>query len=262
MAIWGYARAESTGGQRHRIEAYASKRGMTLNGIMIEQEGVSGVTPVADRPIGGPLFAKLAKGDIVIVSHFNRLSRSALDALEVVAYLERRGVGLHALDLGGDLALDGRSKFIMTIAEAFAESERCMGDRLGEAIRQRKADDKEKGLYLGGTVPFGFRRGVDGKLVRDKAEQEAIREIIEMKVDKTPLRTIAAAMVAKGHQISHSGVAGILKAHAGEVRKLSDSRWREEEVREEALEEAARASGFWRHVISASRYASRRIAKS
>jgi hypothetical protein len=45
MAIWGYARSAGIGGQQHRIEAYASKRGMALDGVAIEQEGVSGVTP-------------------------------------------------------------------------------------------------------------------------------------------------------------------------------------------------------------------------
>ena len=39
-------------------------------------------------------------------------------------------------------------------------------------------------------------------------EQEAIREIIALKVDNKPLRAIAAAMVANGHTISHEGVAG------------------------------------------------------
>ena len=55
--------------------------GLTLDGVIIE-EGVSGSVPVFDRPKGGELFAKLAKGDVVIAPKLDRLFRSALDALQ------------------------------------------------------------------------------------------------------------------------------------------------------------------------------------
>jgi DNA invertase Pin-like site-specific DNA recombinase len=104
MAIWGYARGEYAGGatigeQRRRIKAYAIGQNMKLERVVIEQRGVRAYTPVADRPIGGPLFEKLVKGDIVIVALLDRLFGSAVDALKVVADLESRGVGLHILDL-------------------------------------------------------------------------------------------------------------------------------------------------------------------
>jgi DNA invertase Pin-like site-specific DNA recombinase len=57
--------------------------------------------PIAERPAGGRLFAKLKKGDIVIAPKLDRLFRSALDALQVVEDLKKRGVSLHLLDLGG-----------------------------------------------------------------------------------------------------------------------------------------------------------------
>ena len=44
---------------------------------------------------------KLKKGDIVIAPKLDRLFRSALDALQVVEDLKKRGVSLHLLDLGG-----------------------------------------------------------------------------------------------------------------------------------------------------------------
>jgi DNA invertase Pin-like site-specific DNA recombinase len=42
------------------------------------------------RPAGGPLFAKLTKGDVVIAPKLDRLFRSALDALKVVEALRDR----------------------------------------------------------------------------------------------------------------------------------------------------------------------------
>jgi putative DNA-invertase from lambdoid prophage Rac len=38
-----------------------------------------------------------------------------------------------------------------------------------------KADQKARGRYLGGSIPFGYRLGDDGDLVPHEAEQEAIR---------------------------------------------------------------------------------------
>ena len=78
--------------------------------------------------------------------------RSALDALKVVESLKGRGVKLHLLDLGGDIAGNGLSKLFLTIAEAFAEAER---DRIRERISQVKADQKARGRFLGGSVQFG-----------------------------------------------------------------------------------------------------------
>ena len=164
MATFGYCRVstakqaaegESLDVQRRQIEGYALMHGLALDDVVIE-EGVSGSVPVAERPAAGPLFAKLTKGDVVIAPKLDRLFRSALDALKVVEELKARGVRLHLLDLGGDIAGNGLSKLFLTIAAAFAEAER---DRIRERIGQVKADQKARGRYLGGKVPFGFRRG-------------------------------------------------------------------------------------------------------
>jgi hypothetical protein len=47
--------------------------------------------------------------------------------------------------------------------------------------------------------------------VRHDAEQEAITEMVALRAEGKPLRAIAASMAAKGHKISHEGVAGVLK---------------------------------------------------
>jgi len=217
MANYGYCRVstakqaaegESLDVQRRQIEGYAHMHGLALEQIVVE-EGVSGSVPVEDRPVGGPLFAKLQRGDIVIAAKLDRLFRSALDALKVVESLKTRGVKLHLLDLGGDIAGNGLSKLFLTIAAAFAEAER---DRIRERIGQVKADQKARGRYLGGKVPFGFRRGDDGELVPHEAEQEAIREMVTLRAQGKALRAIADAVQAKGHQISHEGVSGVLKS--------------------------------------------------
>lgn len=222
MAVYGYCRVstqrqvdegESLDVQRRQIEGYALMHGMALDGVIVE-EGVSGSVPVQDRPAAGPLFAKLVKGDVVIAPKLDRLFRSALDALQVVEGLKARGVKLHLLDLGGDIAGNGLSKLFLTIAAAFAEAER---DRIRERVGQVKADQKARGRFLGGIMPFGYRLvrdddGKGGRLVPHDGEQEAIREMAALRAQGKPLRAIAEAMRAKGHKLSHEGVAGVLRA--------------------------------------------------
>lgn len=215
MTVYGYCRVstarqanegESLDVQRRQIEGYALMHGLTVSTVAVE-EGVSGSVPVQERPVGGPLFAALEEGDIVIASKLDRLFRSALDALQVVENLKRRGVKLHLLDLGGDIAGNGLSKLFLTIAAAFAEAER---DRIRERIANVKADQRARGRYLGGKLPFGYRVGPTGELVEQPEEQAAIGAARRMRAEGASLRAIAMALHAEGVRISHEGVKSIV----------------------------------------------------
>jgi putative DNA-invertase from lambdoid prophage Rac len=193
MSVYGYCRVstirqasegESLDVQRRQIEGYAHMHGLTLDDVVVE-EGVSGSVPVAERPKGGELFARLRKGDIVIAPKLDRLFRSALDALTVVEDMRKRGVGLHLLDLGGDISGNGMSKLFLTIAAAFAEAER---DRIRERIGQVKADQKA---------------------IREIA---ALPRLCNIRAEGNTLRAIANAVREKGVKISHEGMANVLRS--------------------------------------------------
>jgi len=87
--------------------------------------------------------------------------------------------------------------------------------RLEDLLRSpayRRSPQGSRGRFLGGSIQFGYRLSDGGALVPHEAEQEAIREMAAMKAQGRSLRAIAAEMQAKGHQISHVGVQGALKA--------------------------------------------------
>ena len=44
------------------------------------------------------------------------------------------------------------------------------------------ANQRARGRYLGGKVPFGYRVGENGALIEHEAEQEAIRAMIAMRM--------------------------------------------------------------------------------
>lgn len=215
MTVYGYTRVStakqadeglSLDVQRRQIEGYCHMHGWDLAEVVVE-EGVSGSKPIGQRPAGGPLFAKLQSGDTVVAAKLDRCFRSAVDALTVVEDLKRRGVKLHLLDLGGDISGNGLSKLFLTISAAFAEAEHA---RIIERIVNVKADQRAQGRFLGGSKPFGFDV-VDGELVRNETEQEAIAVMQAMKSEGKSLRAIAEVMKAEGHSLSHTAVARILR---------------------------------------------------
>jgi len=65
----------------------------------------------------------------------------------------------------------GISKLVFTILSAVAEAER---DRTRERITEVKRDQRIRGRYLGGKVPWGWRSGDNGELVPVPEQQQAI----------------------------------------------------------------------------------------
>jgi DNA invertase Pin-like site-specific DNA recombinase len=164
-----------------------------------------------ERPKGGPLFARLKKGDAVIAPKLELLFRSALNALTVVEDMRKRGVSLHLLDFGGDISGNGLSRLFLTIAAAFSEAER---ERIRERVSQVKADQKARGRCLGGNLPFGYRIGEGGEVVPHDGQQEAVRQMVALRAQGKSLRAIAEAVTAQGVRISHEGVQNVLRANA------------------------------------------------
>jgi putative DNA-invertase from lambdoid prophage Rac len=216
MAVYGYGRVstgrqasegESLDVQRRQVEGYCAMKGWTLDGFFVE-EGVSGSVPLADRPRGADLLAALQPGDVLIAAKLDRLFRSALDALQATEVLKTRGVALHLIDLGGDIAGNGLSKLFLTIAAAFAEAER---DRIRERVANTKSDQKARGRYLGGILPFGWIADDDGQLVEVPAQQIAIRDMIRLRAEGRSFRAIAA-IIAEDHgfTLTHEAVRKIL----------------------------------------------------
>jgi len=85
-------------------------------------------------------------------------------------------------------------------------------DRIGDRIRDVKAEQRIRNRYLGGFVPFGWRKTVDGDIVSHLAEQAAIQRMIVLRNQGGSLRAIAGVMSAEGFQLTHAGVQKIIRA--------------------------------------------------
>ncbi len=211
MTTYGYSRVstmrqadegESLEVQQRMITGYALMHGLELDRLFVER-GISGSTPLSERQLGAELLALVQPGDVIITAKLDRMFRSALDALDVLAKLKARGVSLHMIDLNGDVTGNGISKLVFTILSAVAEAER---DRIRERISQVKADQKSRGRYLGGKAPFGFRPTKEGALEAVDGEQSAIHQVHEMRSSGRSMRAIQTALEATGSRLSLAAI--------------------------------------------------------
>jgi DNA invertase Pin-like site-specific DNA recombinase len=194
--------------QTRQIAGYAQMNGFQLKQTFVER-GISGAKPLADRPQGALLLAKLKPGDVVITAKLDRMFRSALDALDVLGQLRNNGVSLHMIDLGGDTTGNGVSKLVFTILSAVAEAER---DRIRERIGEAKKAQRERGEFLGGTAPYAFRRvGKTGlELLPEKAD--FLRRMVKYRDRGYSLRKIQEILDSEGEHVSLMSLDRAIKA--------------------------------------------------
>jgi putative DNA-invertase from lambdoid prophage Rac len=203
--IYGYCRVSTTeqadegsslASQRQQITGYSMMKGWAVAEFFVEA-GISGSIPLADRPEGHRLLTTLQAGDTVITAKLDRAFRSAADALGTLEQLKEDRIGLHMIDLGGDVCANGISKMVFTILAAVAEGER---DRIRERIRDAKRHLTAQGVFSGGKRPFGSDIVQDGEIRRfipNAAEQADIARMQAMRQEGATYRQIGAA-IGKG----------------------------------------------------------------
>lgn len=198
MSIYGYARVstdkqadegESLTVQERQLRGWCLMHGEEMAEVFIDR-GVSGSMPLDHRPAGGDLLKVLKGGDTVVAAKLDRLFRSSLDALQTIDVLRKRKVKVWLLDLG-EVTGNGVAKVFMTIAAAFAELER---EQIVERVTGVKRDQRDRGRYLGGRPPFGFKVAGDGSLALVELEQAIIAEILGLRDDGQSFRAVQAVI--------------------------------------------------------------------
>lgn len=199
--------------QRERIRAYATLAGLDLVAI-IEDAGVSGGTPLCERPGGGELLAAIRKHKAahVIALKLDRLFRDAEDALRQTKAWDKAGIGLHLVDVGGQTINTGTAmgRMFLTMMAGFAELERGMiAERTASALRHKKA---RREVY--NHTPLGFHT-VKGHLTPDDEETLIVREIFAARDQGKSLRAIAGDLNRRGIVGKRGGI-----FHASTIRAI------------------------------------------
>lgn len=188
--------------QRQAIALIAQLEGFDLVEVFADT-ATSGGTPLSERPEGGKLLKRVQSGDLIVCTKLDRFSRDALDAANVLKYLKRHNVGLYLKDLGGNVTDTNVSALIFGVLSNIAEFERS---RIAERIAEVKRNQKSEGRFLGGGVPFGFKRSVDDARAYLVADLEVQAEAAKLRARGYSARSAAGALTALGHATTHKSV--------------------------------------------------------
>lgn len=159
--------------QLKECRQYATALGMSV--VIEEHDMVSGrkldERDGLDRIIRA---GKAGKFDVLVVREVSRFARRAKDALQVSEDLTTAGI--EVTDIKGQ---SSANKLLFTILSAIAEYE-------ADLIRERAVGGRvvaaSHGKWIGGSAPFGYKVGDDGRLEVEPDEAETIRAIFNMAV--------------------------------------------------------------------------------
>jgi site-specific DNA recombinase len=163
MAVGVYLRV-STEEQRERQSIVTQRdfatRYCDLHQLPVHAEyaddGVTGTVPLEQRPAGMRLIeaARHHKFDQLLVFKLDRLGRDTRLILNAVAELEKHGVRVRSMTEDFDTAT-ATGRLMLTMLSGFAAHERELIRERSVAGTNRKV---EAGAWLGGVVPYGYRK--------------------------------------------------------------------------------------------------------
>ena len=142
--------------QREAAEAYIKSQaheGWRLRREHYDDGGFSGGS--MERPALQKLLGDVAERriDIVVVYKVDRLTRSLADFAKLVELFDSKGVSFVSVTQSFNTT-SSMGRLTLNVLLSFAQFER---EVTGERIRDKIAASKKKGIWMGGTVPLGYR---------------------------------------------------------------------------------------------------------
>lgn len=163
--------------QREACESYIKSQqheGWTLIDKQYNDGGFSGGT--LERPAVKELFQDIEDGkiDIVVVYKVDRLTRSLMDFSKIVELFDKHSTSFVSITQQFNTTTS-MGRLTLNILLSFAQFER---EVTGERIRDKVAASKKKGMWMGGSVPIGYKLQ-DKKLVEDDSHADKVRLIFD-----------------------------------------------------------------------------------
>ena len=165
-----------------------------------EDLDVSGAVSPFERPNLGPWLTdptKIAQWDVLVVWKMDRLSRSALDTLNLLKWAQTNGKRIVAVSdsLDSDTSM-GRAW--ISFAAIFAEMER---EAIMDRINSTRQYQRLNGLWSGGNPPYGTRpkkTDLGYVLEEDPETAPVLREIVERTIAGESRNQIARDLNERG----------------------------------------------------------------
>src|SRR4051794_37591185 len=142
--------------QREACEAFVRSQrheGWVLLPTLYDDGGLSGGT--LDRPALRRLLDAIRAGevDLILVYKVDRLTRSLADFAKIVDIMDAHGASFVSVTQQFNTATS-MGRLTLNMLLSFAQFEREVA---GERIRDKIAASKRRGMWMGGTVPLGYR---------------------------------------------------------------------------------------------------------
>jgi site-specific DNA recombinase len=179
---------QSISTQREFAERYCGLHQLTVIHVYAD-DGVTGTIPLESRPEGARMLkdARLKKFNQILVYKLDRLGRETRQILNAVAALEKDGVRVKSMTEEFDTATSS-GRLMLTMLSGFAAHERDVIRERSIAGTNRVA---EAGAWMGGIVPYGYRKQgerIEARLVIsetpisgfDQSEADVVRMIFQM----------------------------------------------------------------------------------
>lgn len=203
--------------QREQIERWAALREVEIANweTDLDRTGKVLARPGLDR-----ILERIRNGETggIAVARIDRLSRAGVaDALKLVAEIVENGGTLASVDLGIDpTTIFG--EFALTIMLALA---RMQSRQIGEGWYSARKAAVERGVFVGGFVPPGYRKRDDGRLEPDPAvDREVISGLFSRRAARESWSRLARWLSGElGYEVSIPTVRNLIanRVYLGEV---------------------------------------------
>ena len=191
----------SIGEQIERMKKFCEAKGWTVYKIYTDA-GFTGAN--MERPGLQEMIkdSEAGKFDMVLVYKLDRLSRSQKDVLYLVEdVFDEHGVFFSSMTENFDTSTPF-GKAILGILAVFAQLER---EQIRERTMMGKKARAEQGKWHGGsTQPIGYDYSVeDDMLYINEYEAMQIKDIVDLFLKRTPVKTIESICEEKGYKHKH-----------------------------------------------------------
>lgn len=173
--------------------ASQASEGWVLIKNRYDDGGISGGT--LERPGLKALLADIAAGliDNVVVYKVDRLTRSLLDFAKLVEAFDKAGVSFVSVTQSFNTTTS-MGRLTLNMLLSFAQFER---EVTAERIRDKIAASKQRGMWMGGTPPIGYRP--DGRSLAIVEEDAAIvRHIFQRYLELGTVRALHDELIREG----------------------------------------------------------------
>lgn len=182
----------SLAAQEAKCRQYAKLEGLDVVFVGIEAESAKDT----NRPIFKQIEKMITKKQVqhIITVKQDRLNRDSEDSSRIFKLLDKKNVTPHFVCEGGKKDLkDPNVRFMLGINGLLSEHERS---KISLNTRIALSHKKDMGQRISGSAPFGYQF-IDGKVVKNPAEQDIISRINELHESGLSIRKIISRLASE-----------------------------------------------------------------